>query len=79
MARSGWATGIASLREPREWLTIAGSAYRAPVLHASTGEAVATALAGDDWVAHVTEVRHGGVTGPRGMAYRITPGTLGAL
>jgi hypothetical protein len=75
--RSGWAYGEA---EGGEWLTIYGSAHTAPVLYpsreAAAGALAASPLAGRGLtVAHVTEVRHPGMTGPRPYAYRITPGT----
>lgn len=75
--RSGWTYGEAG---GGEWLTVYGSAYQAPVLHPSR-EAAAGALAASPLaarglaVAHVTEVWHPGVTGPRPYAYQITPGT----
>jgi hypothetical protein len=80
--RTGWAFG-----DRGEWngefsryLTILGSAYQRPALYATEDEARA-ALARHPMrnnphmnmqVAHVTEFRHPGVTGPRGYAYRIT-------
>lgn len=79
--RSGWAYGDRgeSGGKPSEWLTILGSALRTPVLHATQSEAeraldeagMRRAKHMNIVVAHVTEVRHGGVSG--GYAYRITP------
>jgi len=65
--------------ELSRYLTILGSAHKAPVLYASQAEAEA-ALDKSGWrgakhitmaVAHVTEVPHPGVSG-RGFAYPIT-------
>ena len=75
--RSGWAYGAVA---GEQWLTIYGSAYERPVLH-PTCELAAEALEAGSLqgaglsVAHVTEVWHAGMTGPRPYAYRITPGT----
>jgi hypothetical protein len=57
-----------------------GSALQPPVLYPSR-EAAAGALAASPLaasglsIAHVTEVWHPGMTGPRPYAYQITPGT----
>jgi hypothetical protein len=77
MTRAGWAFGDISTGSG-EWLTVLGSALRSPDLYGTEGEAVA-ALDVSGYravkhltmaVRHVTEVRHGGVSG--GYAYRIT-------
>ena len=76
-ARSGWAYG--EFIGSREWLTILGSAYEAPVFH-PTRDAAERALDESGLrdrphlnmtVAHVTEAPHGGVSG-RGYASRVT-------
>lgn len=80
--RSGWAYG--QFIGSRDWLTIPGSAYRAPVLHASQEQAQAAldaagytgAMRDHTVTAYVTEVWHGGVSG-RGYAYKITEAGAG--
>lgn len=84
--RSGWAYGDRGVWRYGEhvgdlsrYLTILGSAYKAPKLYATQAEAEAaldkSGMRGAKHlnmvVAHVTEVPHGGVTG-RGYAYPIT-------
>jgi len=80
--RSGWAFGDRGEHNgaPSRYLTILGSAHEAPALYGTREEAEAALdgkpkLKAAAWlnmtVAHVTEVRHGGVTG-RGYAYPIT-------
>lgn len=71
--RSGWAWGLCIGSD--QWLTIGGSAYKAPQLSDTPeGAGQAPTYAGD-WavpvLARVAEVPHAGVTGPRGVAYRI--------
>jgi hypothetical protein len=75
--RSGWAYGAVA---GGEWLTIHGSAYQRPVLYPArelAAEALEASSLRDSGlsVAHVTEIWHAGMTGPRPCAYRITPGT----
>ena len=76
MTRSGWVAGevIASRNDPRrgEWLTVRGSAYAQPTLHATRAAAVASAQGGPQ-VARVTEYPMG-----LGWRYRIVAGTLSA-
>lgn len=74
--RHGWAFG--EFTGSRDWLTIPGSYYRRPELHQTRMAAEAAMSAHPLYgsahahleVAHVTEVRHGGVSG--GYAYRVT-------
>ena len=74
--RSGWTYGE-RIPQTSEFLTVLGSAYRAPVLYGTQAEAQAALDAFGPAphmrleVAHVTERAHGGVSG-RGYAYRIT-------
>ena len=79
--RSGWTYGE-RIPETSEWLTVLGSAYRAPVLYGTQAEAQAALDAFGPAphmrlvVAHVTERPDGRVSG-RGYAYRITvPGPV---
>lgn len=76
-ARTGWVWGahIGTDRSGVPWLTVLGSAYVAPILAATAREAIPhPALAGmpePAVLARVVELTHPGVTGPRGMAYRV--------
>lgn len=66
--RLGWVWGVG---DGPDWLTVPGSAYTQPTLHPDPKTAGPKRL---DWVntlALVAEVPHDGVTGPRGVAYRI--------
>jgi hypothetical protein len=84
--RAGWMYGERGVwtygerkGELSRYLTILGSAYRAPTFYATRAEAEAALdVSGlrdnphmNMCVAHVTEVPHGGVTG-RGYAYPIS-------
>ena len=84
--RSGWTwgdRGVWTVGEAKgslsRYLTVLGSAYKAPALYATQAEAEAALDAAgmrhakhmNITVCHVTEVPHGGVTG-RGYAYPIT-------
>jgi hypothetical protein len=79
--RSGWAYG--EFIGSEDWLTILGSAHKAPVLYperdlaerALDESGLRNAARMHLVVAHVTEVPHGGVSG-RGYAYRVTAGVL---
>lgn len=77
--RKGWAYGE-RIPAGSQWLTILGSAHKTPELHATKEAALAalgkSVLANRPGmtVEHVTELWHGGVTGPRPYAYRITEG-----
>lgn len=69
--RRGWVYGAHIGVDPDgvEWLTVLGSAYAAPVLAADAAGATWSHMA--PVLALVEEIPHPGVTGPRGMAYRV--------
>lgn len=80
--RTGWVWGW--LGRSGEWLTVPGAAGTAPALAARAPGATPppAALAAELTLCQVEEVRHPGMTGPRGMAYRVTycpPAEVAAL
>lgn len=70
--RVGWVWGVSLGRGDggHEWLTVPGSTYETPTLAATAAEAV-PAYTVAAILARVIETWHPGVTGPRGMAYRV--------
>jgi hypothetical protein len=78
--RMGWAYGLCI--GSSEWLTILGSAFKAPELAGAPGDVLPPEAPAPEWgewvLAEVEEVWHGGVTGARPYAYRILQSATGS-